>query len=154
MSIRGIHTWNGSCSARWPWLLVVLFAVVALVLGLTLHWVWFFYAVAGAILLFFTRLDVTVDLDGMTVRFGPFGWPKKRLALNDMTNAESIDLNPWKWGGWGYRWLPRRGSAAVLRRGPAIVVTRANGKKFAVTVDDAPLGAVTLQSHIDALPPR
>ena len=128
--------------------------VSGVVLSFVLQWVWVFYAPLCLIPLAFIKLDVTVDLDGLTVRFGPFGWPRKRIPLEKMVNADSIDLSPWKWGGWGYRWIPGRGTAAVLRRGAAIVVTKTNGKKFAVTVDDAPLGAVTLQGHIDALPPR
>lgn len=156
MSFRGIHTWTGSASANWPWLLAGLIAVVGVILGIALSawWLILVFIFTAIPALFFTRLGARVDLDGLTIEFGKFGWPKMRIPVEEIESVESIDLNPWHWGGWGYRWAPGRKSAAVIRRGPAIMVTKLNGRRFAVTVDDAPLGAATLQSHVDALPPR
>lgn len=156
MSIRGVHTWNGTCTVRWPWVMAGIIAVAGVVFGLTLSawWLILVFFVTAVPALFFTRLDVTVDMDGLAVSFGSFKWPTKRISLDQIASAESVDLNPWAWGGWGYRWAPGKKSAAVLRKGPAIMVTKHDGRRFAVTVDDAPLGAATLQSHIDALPPR
>ena len=43
-----------------------------------------------------------------------------------------------EWGGWGYRWIPwAKASAAVIRRGPGIALVLRDGRRFAVTVDDA-----------------
>ena len=51
-------------------------------------------------------------------------------------------VEPTEWGGWGYRWIPwARASAAVVRRGPGIALVLRDGRRFAVTVDDAVAGA-------------
>jgi hypothetical protein len=90
-------------------------------------------------------LHVRCDGSGLTVRYGLLGWPVQRIGLDDIAVATAIDLDPAEWGGWGYRWAPgQSGTAAVTRRGPAIVVRRRDGRQFAVTVDDAVTGAGTL----------
>jgi hypothetical protein len=58
-----------------------------------------------------------------------------------------------QWGGWGYRWMPgAKASAAVLRKGPGIVLTFADGRRFAVSVDDATAGAAATTAAVAALP--
>jgi hypothetical protein len=150
----GIHTWSGTATSKWPWFTVAVFAVLSVVLAIVLHPIYLLLLAAAALInVAFTKITVTADLEGLHTAFGPWGWPTKRISLDDMESANSINLRPMQWGGWGYRWLPRRGWATVIRKGDAIVVYRKNGKQYAVTVDDAPYGASVLQSLISTRPP-
>jgi hypothetical protein len=113
---------GGSSSAVWD----AVFAVVIIPCGL--------------LPFAFRRIDVTVDDEALRVRYS---LPRTRVVpRSDISDAAAEpDLRPLQWGGWGYRFLGRRGAAIVLRRGPALVVTRASGRRLAITVDD-PEGAV------------
>ena len=53
-----------------------------------------------------------------------------------------------EFGGWGLRLSVEGRFGVVLRQGEAIEVTRANGRRFLVTVDDAATGAALLQALI------
>ena len=72
------------------------------------------------------------------VRYGPWGWPVQDFLMSDLTGIEAVMISPRSYGGWGYRWVPRkRLSGAILRKGPGLVLHRVDGRLFAVTVDDA-----------------
>lgn len=127
---------------------VLLAAAVALLLldpnvGIIAGALTFVAALACGVL---SSVHVAVDGTGLTVRYGPLGWPVQRRALADIRRVEAVELEPLEWGGWGYRIVPGR-SAVVLRRGPAIVIERPDGKLFAVTVDDAVTGAALLEAY-------
>ncbi len=94
----------------------------------------------------FGSIDVVVDGTGLTIRFGPLGWPRRHIGLDDIAAVSAEDIEPLEWGGWGYRMVPGK-SAVVLRRGPAIVVRRTDGRAFAVTVDDPEAGAALLDAY-------
>lgn len=95
-----------------------------------------------------SEIVATVDARGLTVAFGPFGWPRKRVALDRIARAETITVEPLKYGGWGYRKVPRRGgvTAVVLRRGEALRVVRRDGRELIVTIDDAAAAAALLET--------
>ena len=80
----------------------------------------------------FARIRVTVDRRGLRARSATIGIILVSVALAEVTEAETIILEPLRWGGWGYRAGPH-GRALVLRSGPAILVTLRNGKDVAVT---------------------
>jgi hypothetical protein len=103
------------------------------------------FAVVAITLTTFSTIAVTIDPDGLHIAFGPWGIPKKRIALTDIEGAQAIDVRPMRWGGWGYRWVPwKRASAVVLRGGPGVKVNRVGGRTFVVTVDGAPKAAAVL----------
>ena len=59
-------------------------------------------------------------------------------------------VDPMKWGGWGYRWIPwAKASAAVIRKGPGIELLLKDGRRFAVTVEDAVTGAQTISAQLN-----
>ncbi|WP_051326188.1 hypothetical protein [Glycomyces tenuis] len=91
--------------------------------------VWAVYAL-------FNGVAVTVGARGVQLRLGLFGWPRVRIALEDIVSARAEDLSPADVGGWGYRVGPAR-TAVMLRGGECLVLARTGGREFAVSVDGA-----------------
>ncbi len=90
---------------------------------------------------------VEVTDEAVAVRFGPTGWPQRRIPMDQIEAAEAIMVDPLKWGGWGYRWMPwAKASAAVIRKGPGIELQLKDGRRFAVTVNDSVAGAQTISA--------
>lgn len=79
-------------------------------------------------------VTVRVSNDGVVVSWGPAQWPPVRLTLDQIAAAEVTEIEPLRWGGWGYR-RTTRGRAAVARRGEGLVLRLTDGQHFAVTVD-------------------
>ncbi|MCS0499148.1 DUF1648 domain-containing protein [Protaetiibacter mangrovi] len=85
---------------------------------------------------------VRVDASGLAVRSLPLGWPRVVIAAGDIAEVATEHVEPLaEFGGWGWRWAPGRSFGVVTRSGPAIRVTRRDGRRFTVTVDDAATGA-------------
>lgn len=92
-------------------------------------------------------LSVRVDEVGLHTLWGPVGWPRTLVRLDDVAAVRAEEINPLAWGGWGYR-VGRRGVAAVVRRGPGLVVDRRDRPTYAVTVDGADQGAAVLSALV------
>lgn len=132
-------TWTGTVSAWWPLYVLVPIGIVFLFLPGWLKWLAPLYFVLALV---FCRVSVVVDEVGLKVRLGGVVTVRK-IRLDEVSGARPLDLEPTEWGGWGYRMIPG-GSAVVLRRGDGIEVSLRNGRRFAVTVDDAATGAALL----------
>lgn len=105
--------------------------------------------IIGLLALVFASAHVSVDRHGLTVRMGALSWPRIRVPLDDIDTASSRRINAAAdYGGWGYRIRHRR-TGVVLRSGEAIVVRRANGREFAVTVADSATAAALLNTLVD-----
>lgn len=100
-------------------------------------------AVASVALALISEIVVRIDARGVHTMWGPFGWPRSRIPLGQITSAHHEDIRPLQWGGWGYRVSPR-GVAAVIRRGPGLVVSRSGKPDYAVTIPHAAAGADVL----------
>ncbi len=138
-------TWIGhahSTVLRWACAVLALAALALLIVRPELAIPAFVLAVLSA---FFSEVGVRVDAVGLHTLWGPFNWPHSTVALRDITTVRTMLIEPMQWGGWGYRISPR-GVAAVVRRGPGIVVDRAKRPPYAVTVDDAEQGADLLNA--------
>lgn len=132
---------------RWMTVVLVVGAVVPLALMLrdrawSLAWVPALVLVIG---LAFTGYRVTVDEAGLRWR-GRLGLPRGHVPLEDVAAAEVVQVDPVDYGGWGYRLSPVLGSALVTRAGAGLRVTRRNGRRFTITVDDADTGAALLEA--------
>lgn len=93
-------------------------------------------------------MRVRVSADGLVVR-SILGWPRVRIEASDIKAVRVTEVNPFaEFGGWGYRWGLDGRRGVVLRRGPAIEVTRQNGKVFVVTVDGADGAAAALERSV------
>jgi hypothetical protein len=94
----------------------------AVVVGLAVTWV--------------STVRVTASERGLRIAFGPLGVPSKHMPLERIERAEATEIEPLRWGGWGYRWAGPGRSAVVVRRGPGLVLDLRGGGRFAVTVDE------------------
>ncbi|MFN8157732.1 MAG: hypothetical protein U0R68_09950 [Candidatus Nanopelagicales bacterium] len=158
-------TWTGTCRSRGFAVLAVGITLILVAVGIGtvialqgagvpvgLGWV---LAVVGVVVgitgWLLSSLEVRVDPERFVVAFGPFGWPRRAIRIADLREASAIVVEPREWGGWGYRWIPwAKASAAVIRRGPGIELVLADGRRFAVTVNDAVEGAKATSAAIDA----
>jgi hypothetical protein len=141
-----VVSWVGSCSVRWPLLILGPFAVVFFLMR---DW-WMVMGLVFIVLaLLFSRVFVFISDHGFDIRLGG-GIRARRIAIDDVQVARAIDLEPAAWGGWGWR-VKSGASAIVLRRGDAIEVTFESGRRFAVTVDDAATGAALLNGLVARL---
>lgn len=93
-----------------------------------------FVVMALALTVLCARVEVTVDHRGLRVVAGLVRLPIERIPLDRVERATVEEVQAGDWGGWGYRVMPGR-SALVLRSGPALVVTQADGRRFAATLD-------------------
>jgi hypothetical protein len=135
-----VESWSGSASNGW----FAAFSVVPILFAVLLEPLWTVLMIAVAIVVVaFASVRVAVDSDGVTVEIGPFGWPSQHISVGEITGAEAFEVRPMAYGGYGYR--VRSGVRAfIIRGGPAIRIGRATGPDTLVTVDDAPIGAVSI----------
>ncbi|MEU8249464.1 DUF1648 domain-containing protein [Nonomuraea sp. NPDC048916] len=90
-------------------------------------------------------LTARVTADGLTIGFGPFGWPVRRIKLSKIDKAWSDTRYPSQVGGWGIRGLPG-GATIMLRGGECLIIRYHSGGELAVSVDDAARGAALLNA--------
>ena len=89
---------------------------------------------------------VRADRRGFAVR-SALGWPRITIPPEDITDVRVVEINPTAdFGGWGWRWAAGNRTGIILRAGEAIEVTRHNGKRLVVTVDDATTAARVVQT--------
>jgi hypothetical protein len=155
--------WTGTCSSKGFALMGVGFTLIFTALGAFLLFAlrsdnparaagWLLIAVGIVVgisgwSLSSLRVDVTDET--VSVRFTPVGRPRRIIPLTEIASVEAIMVDPMTWGGWGYRWIPwAHASAAVLRKGPGIEISLKDGRRFAVTVEDAVVGAQTISGLI------
>jgi hypothetical protein len=136
-------SWVGRARVRWLSLTMFGFALVFLFVFPDLP-LWILLPLIGLGLVF-TQVEANVTNDGLKIRLG--GLPVRRIAIDAISSARAIDLEPAEWGGWGWRFAPGR-SAIVLRRGDALEVTFNDGKRFAITVDTPGEGAALLNGLV------
>ena len=142
--------WVGACHARWPlWTAAAAAAGAGIALFAALWLAATLALVAVAVALVGT-VHVTVGEGGVRAAAAP-GWPAVSFPLSRIEAARAIDLQPMRWGGWGYRGSVRvAGRAAwVLRAGEALELRLAGGKMFAVTVDGATEAAAVVNGLLD-----
>lgn len=91
-----------------------------------------------------SHFEVRINESGLRAR-ALLGWPTFRVRAADVERVEAASINPFgEFGGWGLRWDGGGQTGIVLRRGEGIRITRANGKKLVITLDDAEGAAAVL----------
>lgn len=127
-------TWVGRSSSGRMLLGAAVLLIVAVFLVFTLWPVANLLAFVALVLFWMHVVTVRVDDAALTVAWGPARWPRILVPMEQITGARSEDIEPLRWGGWGYR-ATFRGTSAVTRRGPGLVVGRRDRTPLAVTVD-------------------
>ncbi|WP_217180288.1 DUF1648 domain-containing protein [Streptomyces sp. AC495_CC817] len=78
------------------------------------------------------------------------GWPRTTIPVAEIDSARAVDISPFgEFGGWGWRIAVDGRSGIVMRRGPAIEVSRRDRRPFIVTIDGAEEAAALLQAYVD-----
>ena len=121
--------------------------VVVAATGSTVWWVMLGVTVLLVILAVTTcGFRVRVDDRGLVVH-SPIGFPRFTVPLAEVEAVTVRNVNPTaEFGGWGIRLAPDGSFGIVLRSGEALQVTRRNGRRFVVTVDDAATAAALLEA--------
>lgn len=135
-------SWTGRATAKWPIFMLGGVAIIFVLMPDGGRWIAILILIVTVM---FLHVEANVNNDGLRIRLG--GIPVKKYPLSTIKSAQAIDLEPAAWGGWGWRIVPDR-SAIVLRRGDALEVVFVNGRRFAVTVDDAVTGAALLNGLV------
>ncbi|CAL9508056.1 hypothetical protein SUDANB70_03589 [Streptomyces sp. enrichment culture] len=105
------------------------------------------FALASVLVLGCSSVQARVSEKGLEVGLGPWRWPARRWAAEDIASARVETRTAAQVGGWGYR-LSGLGTTVMLRGGECLVIRTRQGKDFAVSVDDAERGAALLNSLV------
>ncbi|NYI42345.1 DUF1648 domain-containing protein [Demequina lutea] len=90
-----------------------------------------------------TTFHVRVDETGVTA-VSALGVPRFGVAIADVADAGVARVNGFaEFGGWGIRQRPGA-LGIILRNGESLQVTRRNGRRLVITVDDAETAAALL----------
>ena len=113
-----------------PWA-AWLIGVVVILAGL-------FILMSGRI---FSQCTVRINGDAFWWALWPSQRYVKRYRWDTVASVDFVETDAVRhWAGWGYRWLPIKGTAVVLKNGGAIHLTFTDGRQFTITVDDAATG--------------
>ncbi len=97
---------------------------------------------------------LTVDARGLTMGFGPWGWPWLRVPLHEIASACPTTVRVAEWGGWGYRMnLDGRGRGLVMRSGPGVRLELSADRYFVASVRDPHGVAGLVNGLLDAARP-
>ena len=92
-----------------------------------------------------STFHVRVDETGMSA-VSALGVPRMSVALADVANACVANVNGFaEFGGYGLRLAPGA-TGVILRNGESLQVTKRNGKRLVITVDDAETAAALLMA--------
>lgn len=84
-----------------------------------------------AALLFFTRMNTRIDVNGIRVMYKPFVWGEKQWTWGEVQKAYVRQYSPlWEYGGWGVRYTINNGKAYNVRGDFGLQLELTNGKKI------------------------
>lgn len=149
--------WTGTVSVS-RIVLVAILGVIAILVGITVVAVRsgaqsvllivLLVAVLLAVALTTIRWRVSVGNHGASVASFA-GWPAIRIPLAEIDAVRLIAVNPvGDFGGWGWRWAGGR-TGIILQAGPALEITRRNGRVLVVPVDDAETAVAVLLATLE-----
>lgn len=104
--------------------------------------------VAAALALAAGSWTIRADGAGLIYR-AVLSWPQRSVAIDDITRAEVVELQPGRRGGFGYRRTPSR-TSLITRGGPALRVTLTDGSIVEATCADPANGARVLNHYVSA----
>ncbi|WP_017791991.1 hypothetical protein [Leucobacter salsicius] len=149
--------WVGTVRPSRSLIIVLGVALAALAMGTVTAWIaqtepiatWIMTGVTALVLLLSTCslwFRVRIDVAGLEAR-SVAGWPVFRVPAADVAHAASSHISPLgDFGGWGMRWAPGR-FGLVMRSGEGLIISRRDGRIFALTVDDSETAAGLLETY-------
>ena len=141
--------WSGRTSSGIAIQVTLALAVIVTVIvgAFSSWWVLFINAIVAMIIAAMSNFNVTAGPTGLRVS-GVLGFPRITVPLNEITQATAGTVRALEFGGWG--WRIRKGQTAVLTRsGPALTVTRTDGARLHVTIDDPEKPAAVISTLLD-----
>lgn len=93
-----------------------------------------------------SSVRATAGPNGLTIRWGPLGWPRSTYHLEEIEHAEVIDL-PWWRVSYGFWWTPKRTNCTV-RSGPTLRVSLRNQRTVTITVPEPALAVAALHGPL------
>lgn len=147
--------WMRTVAVAWPFAALLYAVVGGLGLGAVANWTagdeptaWIFLGASAFVALVVaatTRFHVKVDDTGVSV-VSALGVPRMGVALADVADVGVAHVNGLaEFGGWGVRQRPGA-LGIIMRNGESLQVTRRNGKRLVITVDDAATAASLLMA--------
>lgn len=140
--------WHRRVGLSWPMVIIVGATCVVLVVSAAISGLWWLMAIMAVVAVLsvaFGAVGVTVDRSRVVIR-SVLRWPAIDIAMADILRAEVVTVHALRdFGGYGRR-LAFRGPAQgswgfVTRSGEALMVTRTDGRRDLVVVDDAATAA-------------
>jgi hypothetical protein len=144
--------WAGAAHNRWMYVVSAAVVTLAVVFG---HGGALFVAVVAVAvaLLLCVHVGVVIGPTGISTSVGVFGWPRRRIAYDEVNVARAVNVVPLQYGGWGWRFRMQT-TAVVIRRGDALDLELRSGRRFVVTVDGAEQAAGVVNDYVANMPPR
>lgn len=102
-------------------------------------------AVSGIV---FGRLTLVLDAQGVHLSLGPWHRPRRDVPWHEVRSVSVVDVRALPWGGWGMRWRPGHGTAALLRQGPGVEFALVDDRVLVVTVDEPEAAAAAARSWL------
>lgn len=103
------------------------------------------FSCVGLIILATSSVRTKVTAAGLSVGFGPLGWPVRRIPLEKIDSAYAQNCNLLEVGGIGLRWIPGRWTI-MIRSGECLIIRYPTGSELGISVDDAERGAALLNT--------
>lgn len=130
--------------------LLGIIAVVMVVLFLSFYFageplLWLILVPTVPVLVACSWYRVEITKEGFQVA-SVLGLPRKYLPIEEITAADTTHINPWDWGGWGWR-LNGKDTAVVTTTGTGLRIQHGK-KEFLVTCEHPEEAARLLQSLI------
>jgi hypothetical protein len=108
-------------------------------------------ALLVALFLVFQTLTVLLTEEKLLVGFALF---RSEVLLRDIVKVTRIELSPWRCGGYGLRWLPRRGWCYLARGGAGLrIEARRRRRPLSFSAED-PDAIVAALERLAAPAPR
>jgi hypothetical protein len=149
---RGRYSIYTGRATNWPMVVLSSALVVPLlVLGHAGAGSWrslalpFLLAAAGVLVNVLTASSVRTAAgpNGVSVRFGLLGWPRWTYRIEQIEQAEVVNLPPWSVA-YGFWWTPRR-TCSTVRSGPTLRLTLRTGRTVTISVPDAPAAVAAIR---------
>ena len=131
-----------------------LLAASMVLVGLVLAWLTDWIVLAGMlpailIVVAMSSFRVVIGREGVAIHGLFFGLPRMRVPIGEIAEAAPGSVSFKSFGGWGIRIRPGGESAVLTRSGDALVITRTDGAKLRVSLDEPQQPAAVLSTLLD-----